>query len=367
VQNYAQYAADGDINGGEFVMVESEHAAMSACVGAASAGGRVATATSSQGFALMVEVLYQASGMRLPIVLNVVNRALASPLNIHGDHADMYLGLLSGWLNICAFDPQEAYDMNLCAFKIGEDMSVRLPVMVHQDGFLTSHTVEVVHPLQDDVAYGFIGEYKFHNPMLDFANPVTYGAQTEEEWHFEHKANQNAAIMNAGPVIGKVFAEFEKLTGRKYKFIETYQTEDADEIIVVMGSAVGTTRLTVEKLRKEGKKVGLVAIRVLRPFPKEELAAILKNAKSVAVLDRNAPMGTTGVVFNDVCAVMLDHGINIPVLNYTYGLGGRDTTVAHLSKVYADLEECTKAKKRVKPLIQHINLRGKELSFFDAK
>jgi pyruvate ferredoxin oxidoreductase alpha subunit len=367
VQNYAQYAADGAINGGEFVMVESEHAAMSACVGAAAAGGRVATATSSQGFALMVEVLYQASGMRLPIVLNVVNRALASPLNIHGDHADMYLGLLSGWLNICAFNPQEAYDLNLCAFKIGEDLSVRLPVMVHQDGFLTSHTVEVVHPLQDDVAYNFIGDYQFVNPMLDSSKPVTYGAQTEEEWHFEHKANQNAAIMNAGGVIEKVFAEFEKLTGRKYKFIETYQTEDADELIIVMGSAVGTTKLTVDKLRKEGKKVGLVAIRVLRPFPKELLAQIIKNAKSIAILDRNAPMGTTGVLFNDVCAVMLDNGINIPVLNYTYGLGGRDTTIVHLSKVYADLEECTKAKKRVKPLIQHINLRGKELSFFDAK
>ncbi|MGE4399077.1 MAG: 2-oxoacid:ferredoxin oxidoreductase subunit alpha [Campylobacterales bacterium] len=367
VQNYSQYAADGDINGGEFVMVESEHAAMSACVGAAAAGGRVATATSSQGFALMVEVLYQASGMRLPIVLNVVNRALASPLNIHGDHSDMYLGLLSGWLNICAYNPQEAYDMNLCAFKIGEDLNVRLPVMVHQDGFLTSHTVEVVHPLQDDEAYKFIGDYKFVKPMLDAANPVTYGAQTEEEWHFEHKANQNAAIMNAGPVIEKVFAEFEKLTGRKYKFIETYMTDDADEIIVIMGSAVGTTKLTVDKLRKEGKKVGLIAIRVLRPFPKDLLAAALKNAKSVAVLDRNCPMGTTGVVFNDVCSVMLDNGINIPALNYTYGLGGRDTTVAHLSKVYADLEECSKAKKRVKPLIQHINLRGKELSFFDAK
>jgi pyruvate ferredoxin oxidoreductase alpha subunit len=367
VQNYSQYAADGEINGGEFVMVESEHAAMSACVGASAAGGRVATATSSQGFALMVEVLYQASGMRLPIVLNVVNRALASPLNIHGDHADMYLGLLSGWLNLCAFNPQEAYDMNLCAFKIAEDMDIRLPVMVHQDGFITSHTVEVVHPLADDVAYGFIGAYKPHNPMLDFAKPVTYGAQTEEEWHFEHKANQNAAIMHAGPVIEKVFAEFEKLTGRKYKFIETYQTEDADEIVVAIGSVTGTLKMTINNLRKEGKKVGLVAIRVLRPFPKEELAAILKNAKSVAVLDRNAPMGTTGVVFNDVCAVMLDHGICIPVLNYTYGLGGRDVTVAHLTKVFADLEECTKAKKRVKPLIQHINLRGKELTFFDAK
>jgi pyruvate ferredoxin oxidoreductase alpha subunit len=367
VQNYSQYAADGEINGGEFVMVESEHAAMSACVGASAAGGRVATATSAQGFALMVEVLYQASGMRLPIVLNVVNRALASPLNIHGDHSDMYLGLLSGWLNICAFNPQEVYDMNLCAFKIAEDLDVRLPVMVHQDGFLTSHTSEVVMPLDDAKAFSFVGEFKPHNAMLDFARPITYGAQTEEEWHFEHKANQNAAIMSASGVIAKVFADFEKLTGRKYKFVETYKMEDAEEAIVVIGSTVGTTMLTVDKLRKEGKKVGLVAVRVLRPFPKEELAAVLKNVKSVAVLDRVAPMGTTGVLFNDICAVLLDNGINVPVLNYIYGLGGRDITIEHLSKVYSDLEECSKAKKRVKPLIQHINLRGKELSFFNVK
>ncbi len=367
VQNYSQYAADGDINGGEFVMVESEHAAMSACVGAAAAGGRVATATSSQGFALMVEVLYQASGMRLPIVLNVVNRALASPLNIHGDHSDMYLGLLSGWINLCAFNPQEVYDMNLCAFKIAEDLSVRLPVMVHQDGFLTSHTNEVVHPLDDATAYNFIGDYKFVNPMLDFSKPVTYGAQTEEEWHYEHKSNQNAALMNSFGVIEKVFADFEKLTGRKYKFVETYKTEDADEVVVALGSVTGTLKLTVDKLRKDGKKVGLVAIRVMRPLPREELAAIFKNVKSVAILDRCAPMGTTGTMFNDVCSVLLDAGINVPVLNYIYGLGGRDTTIEHLTKVFSDLEECSKAKKRVKPLIQNINLRGKELSFFEAK
>lgn len=364
VQNYSQYAADGDIHGGEFVPVESEHAAMSACVGASAAGGRVATATSSQGFALMVEVLYQASGMRLPIVLNLVNRALASPLNIHGDHSDMYLGIAAGWLNICAFDPQEAYDMNLCAFKIGEHVDVRLPVMVHQDGFLTSHTVEVVKPLSDDAAYEFVGKYVNVKPMLDFANPITYGAQTEEEWHFEHKANQNAAIMDSTSVIQKTFDEFEKLTGRKYKFVETYLTEDADEVIVAIGSVVGTLKLTIDKLRKDGKKVGLLAIRVLRPFPKNEVAEVLKNAKSVAVLDRCAPMGSTGHLFNDIAAVMLDNGINIPLLDYIYGLGGRDTTISHLEKVFADLAECKEAGKRVKPLIQMINLRGKELSFF---
>lgn len=364
VQNYSQYAADGMINNGEFVPVESEHAAMSACVGASAAGGRVATATSSQGFALMVEVLYQASGMRLPIVLNVVNRALASPLNIHGDHSDMYLGIQAGWVNVCAFNPQEAYDMNLCGFKIAENESVRLPVMVHQDGFLTSHTVEVVRPLQDDEAYKFVGDYLNVKPMLDFVNPVTYGAQTEEEWHFEHKANQNAALMHSFGVVQKTFDEFEKLTGRKYKFIETYKSEDAEEIVVAIGSVTGTLRLTIDQLRNEGKKVGLVAIRLYRPLPRVELAEAIKNAKAIAVLDRSAPMGTTGLLYNDVTSVMHDCDIKAPVLNYIYGLGGRDTTISHLTKVFADVEECKKAGKRVKPLIQFVNLRGRELSFF---
>ena len=302
--------------------------------------------------------------MRLPIVLNVVNRALASPLNIHGDHSDMYLGIAAGWINICAFNPQEAYDMNLCAFRVAEAESVRLPVMVHQDGFLTSHTVEVVKPLSDEVAYKFVGDYTQVKPMLDFAKPITYGAQTEEEWHFEHKANQNAALMYSFETIQKTFDDFEKLTGRKYKFVETYKTEDADEIIIAIGSVTGTIRLTIDKLRAAGKKVGLLAIRVLRPFPKEEVAAVLKNAKAVAVLDRCAPMGSTGHLFNDVAATMLDNGINVPLLNYIYGLGGRDTTIDHLTKVFSDIEECKNATKRVKPLIQMINLRGKELSFF---
>jgi len=364
VQNYSQYAADDEIFGGEFVMVESEHAAMSACVGASAAGGRVATATSSQGFALMVEVLYQASGMRLPIVLNVVNRALASPLNIHGDHSDMYLGLLSGWLNLCAFNPQEAYDLNLCAFKIAEDHNVRLPVMVHQDGFLTSHTTEIVHPLNDEVAHNFIGDFKPLKAMLDFSHPVTYGAQTEEEWHFEHKANQNHAIFEAESKIIEVFAEFEKLSGRKYDLIESYKMDDADEVVIAIGSVTGTLQMTVDKLRSSGKKVGLLAIRMLRPFPRNRVAEALQNVKAIAVLDRCAPMGSTGTLYNDIAAILVDSGKTIPMLNYIYGLGGRDATVDMLEVVYNDLSECVAAGKRVKPLMQHINLRGKTLTFF---
>ena len=186
---------------GELLRFERVDASMRCCVGAAAAGGLVATAPSSQGFALMVEVLYQASGMRLPIVLNVVNRALASPLNVNGDHSDMYLGRDAGWINLCTYNPQEAYDFNLMAFKIAEDYDVRLPVMVHQDGFICSHTAQSVRPLKDDIAYKFIGDYKPKNAMLDFSKPATYGAQTEEYWHFEHKEQFHNDIMNSMLVI----------------------------------------------------------------------------------------------------------------------------------------------------------------------
>lgn len=363
VQNYSQYVADGDVEG-EFVMVESEHSAMSACVGAAAGGGRVATATSSQGYALMVEVLYQASGMRLPIVMNVVNRALASPLNIHGDHSDMYLGRDAGWVALCAYNPQEAYDLNLCAFKIAEDMRVRLPVAVNQDGFLTSHTAELVNHLEDDEAYKFVGDYTSHNPMLDPKKPVTYGAQTEGEWHFEHKMRQNFALVNSQKVVEEVFGAFAKVSGREYKAVEAYQTADADEIIICIGSVFGTVQLTVDRLRAVGRKVGLVGIRLWRPFPKAELAAALKNAKTVAVLDRSAPMGTTGALYNETAAVIVENGLKANLLNYIYGLGGRDTTTEHLEGIFNDAAECSKAGKRVKPIIQTINLRGETLSFY---
>jgi len=362
VQNYSQFLADGYVDG-EFVMVESEHSAMSACVGAAAAGGRVATATSSQGYALMVEVLYQASGMRLPIVMTVVNRALASPLNIHGDHSDLYLGRDAGWIHLIANNPQEAYDLTLCAFRIGEDERVRLPVTTNQDGFLVSHTAQVVEPLQDEDAYKFVGEYKPLNPMLDTKNPVTYGAQTEEEWHFEHKANQHKALMDSFPVIKEVFDKFADISGRKYNIVETYRLDDADIALVLMGSAYETAMLAVDKAREEGIKVGLLMPRVFRPFPYNEVAEKLKNVKAIAALDRSAPMGTTGALYNEVAGALAANGKSAIMTNYIYGLGGRDTTVEHILDVIKETNENAKAGKRVTPLQGFINLRGPKLSF----
>jgi len=364
VQHYAQYLADGEVDG-EFVMVESEHAAMSGCVGASAAGGRVATATSSQGFALMVEVLYQASGMRLPIVLNVVNRALAAPLNVNGDHSDMYLGRDAGWVNLCTFNPQEAYDLNLCAFKIAEDHSVRLPVMVHQDGFISSHTAQNVRPLDDDTAYNFVGDFNPLNSMLDQKRPVTYGVQTEEDWHFEHKARQHHDLMiNTPPVIEQVFKEFKELTGREYKFVESYNMEGAEVAIVALGTSFESVKCTIDILKAEGIKAGVVAPRVLRPYPHNQIVEALAGVKAIAVLDRSSPNGAFGGLYNEIVASMYQADSKPVITNYVYGLGGRDFTIEHIKDIFNELLNNAKAGKATTPLQQFIGLRGPKLSFF---
>lgn len=364
VQNYGKFVSDGYVDG-EFVMVESEHAAMSACVGAAAAGGRVSTATSSQGFALMVEVMYQASGMRVPLVLNLVNRALAAPLNVNGDHSDMYLSRDCGWVSLCTYNPQEAYDFNLMAFKIAEDMRVRIPVIVNQDGFICSHTAQNVQPLSDEDAYKFIGEYQAKNALLDFSKPVTYGSQTEEDWHFEHKAQLHHDLMKSEAVIEEVFAEFAKLTGRKYSLVEKYDMDDAGVAIVALGTTVESARIAAAEARKQGIKAGVVSIRALRPFPYKQVADALKNCKAIAMLDRSSPAGTMGMLFNEVGVTVLQNsGANKPILsNYIYGLGGRDMTQEMLLDIYKDLDANAKAGKLTHATQQFIGLRGTKMAF----
>lgn len=326
----------------------------------------MATATSSQGFALMVEVLYQAAGMRLPIVLNVVNRALASPLNVNGDHSDMYLGRDAGWINLCTYNPQEAYDFNLMAFKIAEDLDVRLPVMVHQDGFICSHTAQTVRPLQDDEAYKFIGDYKPKNPMLDFERPATYGSQTEEDWHFEHKSRQHYDTMKADKVIARVFAEFGELTGRKYHVVEKYDMDDAEVAIVALGTTVESARIAAQEMRKSGVKAGVVSLRVLRPFPYDLVGEALKNCKAIAFLDRSLPAGAMGMLYNECTAALyqVEDSKHPIVLNYVYGLGGRDLKQSDLIEVYNTLGQIAKTGKRDVPTQQFIGLRGPKIGFF---
>ena len=364
VENYATFHANGYIDG-EFVMVESEHAAMSACVGAAAAGGRVATATSSQGFALMIEVLYQASGMRTPIVLAQINRALAAPLNVNGDHSDMYLGRDSGWVNLCAYNPQEVYDLTLCAFKIGEDMRVRLPVIVNQDGFMCSHTAQNVVPLSDEVASDFVGAYKQVNALLDFSKPVTHGVQTEENWHFEHKAKQHEALINSQDVIKEVFAEYEKLTGRKYNLVESYKLEDAEVAIVCLGTTVETAQIAVDRMREQGIKAGVFALRALRPFPLEEVAAALQHVKAISCMDRSAPGGTVGTLYNEISGALFNTPARPIISNLIYGLGGRDMTINTLCEIFEELDKDAKAGKLRGPLQKFVGVRGPALEFYN--
>jgi pyruvate ferredoxin oxidoreductase alpha subunit len=365
VEGYGKFVADGYVDG-EFVMVESEHAAMSGCVGASAAGGRVATATSSQGYALMVEVLYQASGMRLPIVLCVVNRALASPLNVRGDHSDMYLGRDSGWIQFDAYNAQEAYDLTLCAFKVGEDHSVRLPVMVHQDGFITSHTAQNVYPLSDDEAYSFVGKFQEMDELLDFTKPITYGAQTEEDWHYEHKARQHKALLESREVIDKVFEEFKKKTGREYKRVESYMMDDAEVAIVALGTTVETARLVAKQIREEkGIKAGVVSPRVFRPFPFDDIRDALKDVKAVACFDRSAPGGALGALYNEVSGAMMTLE-KMPIMtNYIYGLGGRDLTTQSIEEVYEELANNAKSGKRSGKIQQFLSLRGPKMEYFE--
>ena len=335
VENYGNFTANGYVDG-EFVMVESEHAAMSGCIGASAAGGRVATATSSQGFALMVETLYSASGMRLPIILNVVNRAIGAPLNVNGDHSDMYLGRDSGWIQFDAYCPQDAYDLNFIAFKVAEDHDVRLPAMVHQDGFMTSHTAQGVKTMTDQQGFDFVGEFQPMNDMLDLDHPVTHGVQTEEDWHFEHKARQQHALMTAAlPKIQAAFDAFEAYTGRKYNLVEAYNVEDAELVVVCMGTSVETAVEVVGELRAQGIKAGVVGIRVFRPWPLEQLAEVLKNVKAIGALDRSSPHGTVGMLFNEIAGTLFNSDTKAVLTNYIYGLGGRDLTKAHLVSIFA--------------------------------
>ncbi len=370
VEGYGAYQANGYVDG-EFVMVESEHGAMSGCVGAAAAGGRVATATSSQGFALMVEVLYQASGMRLPIVLTVVNRALASPLNVRGDHSDMYLGRDSGWIQLDAFNAQEAYDLTLCAFKIGEDLGVRLPVMVHQDGFTTSHKAQNVRPLQDEVAYKFVGDYVPVDDMLDFSRPVTHGAQTEEDWHYEHKAKQHKALMDSREKIDAVFAELKELTGREYKRVETYMMEDAEVAMVALGSTVETARLAAKQLREEeGLKVGVIAPRAFRPFPFDLIRDAIdmsKDLKAVVCMDKSAPGGAMGTLFNEISASAYGTQNRPIITNYIYGLGGRDFAIDEAKRIMKEQKAHADAGYITTEIQQFSGVRGPKLGFFKTR
>jgi len=357
VEEFSTYVANGLVNT-EYVTVESEHSAMSASIGASAAGARVMTATASQGLALMWEELYIASSYRLPIIMHNVNRTLSGPINIHCDHQDSMGARDSGWIQLFCENAQEAYDTTLQAVRIAEDHRVKLPVMVCLDGFIISHAIDRLDILDDDVAAKFVGEFDAPITMLDANNPITVGPfDGLHGSFFEFRRDQELATLGSLPVIEEVGKEYGRISGREYGLFEAYKLDDADVAIVVLGSTAGTTQVIVDKLRETGVRAGLLKLRSFRPFPAKRIAKELAGVKAVAALDRSLSPGAIGApLFQEIRSALYDHDSRVPVLNYIYGLGGRDVSMANIEQVFTDLSQVAETG-RTDPIIRYLGLK----------
>lgn len=336
VEKFSDYVANGEV-GTEFVCVESEHSALTVCTSSCSAGARTFTATSSQGLAYMWEMLPITSAMRVPLIMAVANRAISGPININNDHGDVMSARDCGWIQLFAENVQEAYDMAVLAPRIAEHADVQLPVMTNIDGFILTHAIERMKPLDDKVVKDFVGEFKPFKPLLDYKNPVSHGLMDGPDFYFEHKYQMVQAMQKAVPVIEKVFADFEKISGRKYNLVEKYRCDDAEYVAVALGSAFGTMKAAVDELRENGIKVGVCMPRVFRPWPAEQLAKILDGKKAVIIMDKHLSVGAYGPMYPEVTAA-LNGCKKIPkAYNYIYGLGGKDVKVSGYESVFKDV------------------------------
>jgi pyruvate ferredoxin oxidoreductase alpha subunit len=338
VEVYSQFVADGLIDS-ELVRCESEHSVMSVAMGASAAGVRVMTATSSQGLAFMFEPVFIASALRLPIVMNLVNRSLAGPINIHCDHADGMSVRDSGWIQIYNETAQEAYEYTLMAVRIAEHPDVQLPVMVCQDGFITSHSLVNVNVYDDEQVKIFVGNYNPRDTLLNSEAPVSIGALDFYDYFFEHKKQNFDAMENAKRVISEIQEEFSKITGKRYGFIEKYHTDDAEHIVVAMSSACGILKGAIDELRKHGQKVGLLKIMLFRPFPEFEVAQVLKNARSVIVLERVSGNGAYGPLYNEISSALYHYPNKPKLVNYVFGLGGRNFGHKDALNIFAEFDK----------------------------
>ena len=338
-QYFASFVANGQVDT-EFITVESEHSSMSATIGASAAGARALTATSSCGLAYMWEELYIAASNRLPLALALVNRALSGPININCDHSDSMGARDAGWIQIYAENNQEAYDNMVQAYRISEHKDVRLPIMICQDGFITSHAVENIELLDDADVKNFVGEYEPENYLLNPKQPMAVGPYAITDYYMEAKRNQAEALKNSVEVVKAVAKEFAQISGREYGLFEEYCMEDAERAVVIIGSAAGTTKDAIDALRAKGEKVGLIKIRLYRPFPAEEIAEALKNVKAVAIMDRAEGYSNHGGPLGaDVMSAMFRAKSQAHAVNYIYGLGGRDVRVEDMEGVFEDLKQ----------------------------
>lgn len=355
VELFSRYVHDGEVNS-EYICVESEHSAMSACVGSSLTGARVFTATASQGLALMHEMLYIASGLRCPIVMAVANRTLSAPINIHGDHSDMMGSRDCGWIQIYVENAQEAYDWTIQAFKIAEDMDILLPVSVNLDGFILSHSLEGVKTLEDEEVMRFLPPRKSVY-SIDPEKPITVGALCLTDYYFEFKRQQEEAMRNVSRIVKKVNEEYEALTGEEYGTLETFEIEDADVGILCLGSTAGTARQVARKLREQGKKVGVIKLWLYRPFPTEEIVAAIENLKALVVLDRACSFGAPyGALCSDTVSALHQFDKKLNISNMVYGLGGRDITPSNVESMFNEALEIAKTGV-VKEPIKFVGVR----------
>ena len=342
-QYFSSFVANGQVDT-EFIPVESEHSAMSAAIGAEAAGARTLTATSSCGMALMWEELYVAASNRLPIALALVNRALSGPININCDHSDSMGARDAGWIQIYAENNQEVYDNFIQAFPIAENAKVRLPIMVCQDGFITSHAVENIELLEDADVKAFVGDYDPEHYLLNSQERMAVGPYSVTNYYMEAKKQHAQAMANAKQVVLDVAREFAKISGREYGLFEAYRLEDADYAMVIIGSAAGTAKDAVDALREKGIKAGLLKIRLFRPFPAEEIARALSHVKAVAIMDRAESLSSQGgPLGSEVMAALYRASSQALAVNYIYGLGGRDVRVDQAQEVFEQLEKIAAA------------------------
>ncbi len=368
VEKFSEYVANGEVNT-EYVCTESEHSAMTACLAASATGARTFTATASAGMALMHEMLFVTSGCRAPVVMAVANRALSAPLNIHGDHSDAMAERDSGWIQLYAENAQEVYDSVLQAFRIAEHLDVQLPIMIGLDGFTLSHTLENVQVLPDEAALKFVGTRQLPTVLthdgknvpykLDPENPMTMGPVALQNYYFEFKRQQEEAMRNSLKVIQQIHDEYGDLSGRRYGdgLLEQYQLSDADIAIVCLGSTAGTVKTVIDELRTKGVKAGLLRIRSYRPFPAQAIAEALQNVKAAAVMDKSISFGGNGgAVFHETRHALYGAKLHPFVVNYIYGLGGRDTSPTQILRIYEDLQKIQAAQK-VDDQVRYVGLR----------
>jgi pyruvate ferredoxin oxidoreductase alpha subunit len=356
MQRFTAFVSNGKVKT-EMILVESEHSAMSGCIGASAGGGRVMTVTSSQGLALMWEMLFIASGLRLPIVMPIVNRALSAPLNIHGDHSDAMGARDSGWIQLWSENAQEAYDNTIQAFRIAEHMDIRLPVMVCLDGFIISHSIERLEYLDDNEVKNFAGEFKQLNPLLDMDHPVSYGPLILPDYYMEFRKAQDEVESKVSGVVLDVANDFEKISGRKYGLFEAYRLDDAEVGLVILNSAAGTSKDVVDEFRNRGIKAGLLKPRLYRPFPYREVGEALKHLKAVCVLDRaDAFGGSYGPLFMDISTSLYPYKDKPILINKIYGLGGRDYLPDQAESVLNELVGIVKTRKVI-TLKEYIGVR----------